>query len=98
MYKKLKRGGLTPGLKNYVKKEDSQEKMIAVVDKKDGLEKFVKKSEVMKEPRKYFPSNSSYEAALQIAKTKEPGSRLSVLILKENAKCSRKNNRWNVKN
>jgi hypothetical protein len=27
MYKKLKRGGLTPGLKNYVKKEDSQEKM-----------------------------------------------------------------------
>jgi hypothetical protein len=36
MYKKLKRGGLTPGLKNYVKKEDSQEKMIAVVDKKSG--------------------------------------------------------------
>jgi hypothetical protein len=78
MYKKLKRGGLTPGLKNYVKKEDSQEKMIAVVDKKDGLEKFVKKSEVMKDPSKYFPSKSNYEAALQIAKTKEPGSRLSV--------------------
>jgi hypothetical protein len=78
MYKKLKRGGLTPGLKNYVKKEDSQEKMIAVVDKKDGLEKFVKKSEVMKDPSKYFPSKSNYKAALQIAKTKEPGSRLSV--------------------
>jgi len=74
-YKKVDR--IADRIKNPTKKK-SEDRMIKVVDKKDNLEKFVKKSEVMKDPSKYFPTRSSYEAALQIAKTKEPGSRLSV--------------------
>jgi hypothetical protein len=72
MYKKLKRGGLTPGLKNYVKKEDSQEKMIAVVDKKSGEQTFVKKSEIMKNPGDYAPAESNIEKMLK-PKNKKTG-------------------------
>jgi hypothetical protein len=72
MYKKLKRGGLTPGLKNYVKKEDSQEKMIAVVDKKSGERTFVKKSEIMKNPGDYTPAESNIEKMLK-PKNKKTG-------------------------
>jgi hypothetical protein len=72
MYKKLKRGGLTPGLKNYVKKEDSQEKMIAVVDKKSGVNTFVKQSEIMKNLDKYTPAEGNLEKMLK-PKNKKTG-------------------------
>ncbi len=83
-----KRGGSTPGLKNYVKKSNSQEKMIKVIE--DGITKFVKRSKVMDNPSKYTPAPSSIhskekskggspfrKAIIERANKREPGGRLS---------------------
>jgi len=83
-----KRGGSTPGLKNYVKKSDSQEKIIKVIE--NGITKFVKKSKVMDNPSKYTPAPSSMnskekskggspfrKAILERANKRSPGERFS---------------------
>jgi len=85
---KRKRGGSTPGLKDYVKKSDGQEKMIKVIE--DGITKFVKRSKVMDNPSKYKPAPSSMnskeksqggspfrKAILERANKREPGGRFS---------------------
>jgi hypothetical protein len=85
---KRKRGGSTPGLKDYVKKSDSKEKMIKVIE--DGITKFVKRSKVMDNPSKYTPAPSSMnskekskggspfrKAILERANKRSPGERFS---------------------
>ena len=85
---KRKRGGSTPGLKNYVKKSDSKEKMIKVME--DGITKFVKRSKVMDNPSKYTPAPSSMhskeksqggspfrKAIIERANKRSPGERFS---------------------
>tara|TARA_R110000803_G_scaffold4466_4_gene15031 strand:- start:1142 stop:2413 length:1272 start_codon:yes stop_codon:yes gene_type:complete len=85
---KRKRGGSTPGLKDYVKKSDSKEKMIKVIE--DGITKFVKRSKVMDNPSKYTPAPSSMhskeksqggspfrKAIIERANKRSPGERFS---------------------
>jgi hypothetical protein len=72
MYKKLKRGGLTPGLKNYVKKDNSEEALIKAFKKNSNLAIFVKKSEIMKNPGDYTPVEGNLEKMLK-PKNKKTG-------------------------
>ena len=55
---KRKRGGSTPGLKDYVKKSDSEEKKIKAVDKKTGKEVFVSRKQILTSMDSYRPVES----------------------------------------
>jgi len=55
---KRKRGGSTPGLKNYVKKSDSQEKLIKAINKKTGQAVFVSRKEILADGDSYRPVES----------------------------------------
>ena len=68
----LKRGGLTPGLKNYVKKDNSEEALIKAFKKNSNLAIFVKKSEIMKNPGDYTPVEGNLEKMLK-PKNKKTG-------------------------
>jgi hypothetical protein len=52
---KLKRGGETPGLKDYVKKSDRIKKILRVLDSKTGQETFVSRNEIMTSGDRYKP-------------------------------------------
>ena len=52
---KRKRGGDTPGLKNYVKKSDRIKKILKVLDSKTGKETFVSRNEIMTSGDRYKP-------------------------------------------
>ena len=71
-YKKMKRGGLTPGLKNYVKKDNSEEALIKAFKKNSNQAIFVKKSEIMKNPGDYTPVEGNLEKMLK-PKNKKTG-------------------------
>tara|TARA_R110001592_G_scaffold1154_4_gene6804 strand:+ start:133 stop:1236 length:1104 start_codon:yes stop_codon:yes gene_type:complete len=73
---KRKRGGSTPGLKDYVKKSDGQEKKIKAVDKKTGKEVFVSRKQILASMDSYRPVESGIknfvsEYARQKAKMKK---------------------------
>ena len=55
---KRKRGGSTPGLKDYVKKSDGQEIKIKAVDKKTGKEVFVSRKQILADVDSYRPVES----------------------------------------
>jgi hypothetical protein len=83
---KTKRGKSGTGLSDYVKKSDSEEKMVKVLNKQ-GEAVFVKKSKVKENPNDYKPVPSKIEQmlkisdrkkALELAKSREPGRRLSL--------------------
>ena len=75
---KTKRGKSGTGLRDYVKKSDSEEKMIKVINKQ-GQAVFEKKSKVKANPNDYKPAEgSSFRKAIkEIMEKREPGGRFS---------------------
>lgn len=75
----LKRGGLTPGLKNYVKKDDSfrknnsEEALVKAFKKNSNQAIFVKKSEIIKNPGDYTPVEGNLEKMLKPKNKKRGG-------------------------
>ena len=75
---KTKRGKSGTGLRDYVKKSDSEEKMIKVINKQ-GKAVFEKKSKVKANPNDYKPAEGSpfRKAIKEIMEKREPGGRFS---------------------
>ena len=77
---KRKRGGSTPGLKDYVKKSDGQEIKIKAVDKKTGKEVFVSRKQILADVDSYRPVESgikNFVSEYARQKSKERKERLS---------------------
>jgi hypothetical protein len=74
-----KRGGDTPGLKDYVKKSDSKNKLITVFDTKTGENTFASRNQIMTSRDRYKPAEGSpfKKAIKQIMEKREPGGRFS---------------------
>ena len=75
-----KRGGSTPGLKNYVKKSDSEEKLIKAINKKTGQAVFVSRKQILADGDSYRPVESgikNFVSEYARQKSKERKERLS---------------------
>ena len=75
---KRKRGGDTPGLKDYVKKSDKVKKILKAHDSKTGKDVFVSSKEIMTSGDRYKPVKGGVKNFVsEYARQQKPGGRFS---------------------